>query len=79
VPVGAQISGKVSGASHGPAVQALAPLGDGRVAVAVRAAEELRVWEVGSPATLGDPELRPRRVLLRVPAPAGTVQALSAR
>jgi hypothetical protein len=79
VPVGRQLSGKVSGASHGPTVQALAPLGDGRVAVAVRAAEELRVWEVGSPATVGYPELRPRRVLLRVPAPAGSVQALSAR
>jgi hypothetical protein len=60
-------------------VAALAPIGDGeRAAVAVRVGEETQVWETGRPAPGRDAELTPRRVLLRVPAPAGPV-SLSVR
>jgi hypothetical protein len=79
VGVGDRLFAKASGTAHGPAAEALAPLAGGGAAVAVRAAEGLEVWEVDAPSGGGDPELRPRSVLLRVPAPAGGVRALSVR
>ena len=60
-------------------IDALAPIGDGgRTAAAVRIGEETQVWETALPAPGRDAELTPRRVLLRVPAPAGPV-SLSVR
>jgi hypothetical protein len=72
--------GKPTGAAFTAApVAALAPIGDGgRLAVAVRVGEETQVWDAAPPTAGRDVELTPRRVLLRVPAPAGPV-SLSVR
>ena len=73
--------GKPAGTAHGAApAAALAPIGDGRrLAVAVPVGEEMQVWEVAAPERGGDEELRPRRVLLRVPAAGAARATLSVR
>lgn len=72
--------GKPAGtASANAPVAGLAPIGDGRrLAVAVPVGEELQVWETDTPQIGRDAELRPRRILLRVPSVRGT-GALSVR
>ncbi len=72
--------GKPAGTAFGAApAAALAPIGDGRrLAVAVAVGEEMQVWETAAPALGRDAELRPQRVLLRVPAGPGRV-SLSVR
>jgi hypothetical protein len=78
LPVGDAL-GKPSAAAHGPVVEALSPLGSGRLAVAVRTSGGVAVWEIASPAPGRETELQPEHVVLRIPATGGGVQALASR
>lgn len=78
VPVADGPSGKPSATAHGPRIEAMAAPRRGRIVVAVPDGPGLSVWEVAVPTAGADVEMRPRRVLLRLPRWGGGVQEMSA-
>lgn len=80
LPVLGSGAAKISGSAHGPAVAAVAPLGGrGGLALAVRTAGGLQVWETDRPSPGREGELVPERILLSVTAAAGSPATLSIR
>lgn len=71
--------GKPSAAARGPVVRALSPLGNGRLAVAVRTGDGIAVWEIASPAPGRESQLQPAGIVFRAPTAGGGVQALTSR
>jgi hypothetical protein len=71
---------KATGSSYSPGIDALATIPTpARLAVGVPVGAERQVWEVSTPELGSDLELKPKRVLVRLPASAGAIEVISIR